>query len=224
VSSYFRLDERLEGEIEKVIGTDRFAPYLAIAGNRSDALRLYSWNAAIAGAFIGPSAMIEVSLRNVVSSRLRATYGPAWYDAAAFLSLDATTRTHDNVSVAKNRIVRAVPARPITEGRVVAEMYLSFWAYLLRPALNRTLWPILRPGFQPDTHRKTLLRYLEPLVPFRNRVAHHEPVFNRRPLEMYGGILSIAEMLSTDLAAWIEHHARVRSILADGPVTTGVKF
>jgi len=224
VSSYFRIDVRLETEIERVIGTDRFGPYLAAAGNRADALRLYAWNVALAGAFIGPISVIEVALRNAIAERLNAAYGPTWYDNGAFLALDATPRTRENVNTAKNRITRAVPARPVTEGRVVAEMYLSFWAYLLRPALNRTLWPTLRPGFQRYTHRKTLLRYVEPLVPFRNRVAHHEPIFDRRPKDMYEGLLLIADMVSPDLAPWLEHHTRLRQVLADGPVTTGVKF
>lgn len=224
MSSYFRLDVRLETEIERLIGAERFAPYLTAAGNRADALRLYSWNAAIAGALLGPISMVEVGLRNAVSEQLRATFGPKWYDDAAFLALDTTSRTRDNINVSKNRIGRAVPARPITEGRIVAEMYLSFWVYLLRPALNRTLWPALRPGFTKYTHRKTLVRYLEPLVPFRNRVAHHEPIFDRRPQEMYDGLLLISAMLSDDLPPWIEHHARTRAVLADGPGTAGVKF
>ncbi|HEX3466445.1 MAG TPA: Abi family protein [Candidatus Elarobacter sp.] len=207
-----------------MIGTDRFAPYLAAAGNRLDALRLYAWNTAIAAAFLGPISVIEVGLRNAISDRLRAAYGTTWYDDPAFLALDPTPRTRNNIDTAKNRIARAVPARPITEGRVVAEMYLSFWAYLLRPALNRTLWPALRPGFQKYTHRKTLLRYVEPLVPFRNRVAHHEPIFDRHPKEMYEGLLLVADMISPDLAPWIEHHTRLPRVLAAGPVTTGVRF
>ncbi len=103
-------------------------------------------------------------------------------------------------------------------------MSLSFWGYLLRPALNRTLWPSLQPAFSRYTHRRSLVRYLEPLVPFRNRIAHHEPIFNRRPAEMYDGVLLLADMISEDLRGWIEHHARIRTVLADGPVTTGVKF
>lgn len=224
VSSYFRLDSRLETEIERVIGPDRFGLYIAEAGNLSDALRLYSWNAAIAGAFLGPISMVEVALRNAISRELRAAFGPIWYDDSAFLALDATPRTRNNIDTSKRRIARAVPARRITEGRVVAEMYLSFWVYLLRPALNRTLWPALRPAFKSYTHRKTVVRYLEPLIPFRNRVAHHEPIFNRRPVDMYDGLLVLANMLSDDLAGWIEHHARIRDVLANGPIATGIKF
>ncbi len=209
VSSYFRLDSRLETEIERVIGADRFGFYLATAGSQAEALRLYSWNAAIASAFLGPIAMIEVALRNAISQQLRKTFGPAWYDDAAFLAFDGTPRTQSSVSTAKQRIARAVPARRIT---------------LLRPALNRTLWPSLQPAFSRYTHRRSLVRYLEPLVPFRNRIAHHEPIFNRRPAEMYDGVLLLADMISEDLRGWIEHHARIRTVLADGPVTTGVKF
>jgi hypothetical protein len=224
VSSYFRLDIHLEEEIERLIGADRFAPYLTAAGSRLDALRLYSWNAAIAGAFLGPISMVEVALRNAVSTQLRAAFGPAWYTDTTFLALDSSSRTRDNIANASGRIVRAVPARPVTEGRIVAELYLSFWVYLLRPALSRTLWPVIRPAFAKYTHRKSLVRHLEPVTSFRNRVAHHEPIFNRHPKEMYEGLLTVASMLSEDLAQWIDHHARVRSILSDGPITTGVKF
>jgi Abi-like protein len=224
VSSYFRLDGPLEASIERLLGPDRFAPYLAAAGNRSDALRLYSWNAALAGAFLGPISMVEVSLRNAISGQLQSRFGNAWFDDAAFLGFDATSRTRDNITTAKQRVARARPVRPITESRVVSELYLSFWTHLLRPATNRTLWPLLRPAFTKYTHRKTLVRYLDPLVPFRNRVAHHEPVFSRHPHAVYDGLLSVADMLSPDLRGWIEHHARVRSLLADGPDTAGIKF
>ena len=224
VSSYFILDGRLEAEIEKVVGADRFAPYLSVAGTRLDALKLYSWNSALAAAFLGPIALVEVGVRNAIAGQLRATYGTAWYDSLVFLGLDAGNRTRDSIATAKGRIGRAVPPRPIVDGRVVAELSLSFWVYLLRPALNRSLWPLLRPGFNRYAHRKTLVRYLEPLTPFRNRVAHHEAIYDRRPREMYEGLLQIASMVSDDLAPWIEHHSRVRRILSRGPVSRGIKF
>ena len=122
MSSYFRLDARLENEIVRSIGADRFGPYLTEAGNTGDALRLYSWNTAIAGAFLG------------------------------------------------------------------------------------------------------LVRSLEPLTSFRNRIAHHEPVFNRRPEAMYDALLTTAQMVSGDLGPWIEHHSRLRQVLVNGPVSTGIKF
>ncbi|MBV8749554.1 MAG: Abi family protein [Candidatus Eremiobacteraeota bacterium] len=218
------MDARLEAEVERLIGSDRFTRYQARASNTAEALKLYSWNTAIAGAFLGPIAVVEVALRNAVSEQLRAAFGHCWYDDPSFLALDPSTRVRGSIADAKNRIGRAVPARAVTDGRVVAELYLSFWVYLLRPVFSRTLWPILQPGFAKHTHRKTLVRYLEPLVPFRNRIAHHEPIFDRRPGDMYDGLLRVAGMISADLPSWIEHHARVRAVLADGPVTTGVKF
>ena len=224
MSSYFKLDERLEVEIERIIGSDRFTLYQVHAGNTADALKLYSWNTAIASAFLGPIAVVEVAVRNAVSQQLRAAFGSRWYDDPSFLALDSSMLTRSSIVNAKARIGRAIPLRPVTESRIVAEMYLSFWVHLLRPGLSRALWPILQPGFAKHTHRKTVVRYLEPLVPFRNRIAHHEPIFDRRPGDMYDGLLRIAEMISADLPSWIEHHARVRAVLADGPVTTGVKF
>jgi len=42
MSSYFWPDAQLQSEIERVIGSERFGPYLAERGNLGDALRLYA--------------------------------------------------------------------------------------------------------------------------------------------------------------------------------------
>jgi hypothetical protein len=217
MSNYFRVDALVEADIRRTIGRERLAPYLASAGSLSDALTLYVWNSALAAAFLVPLASIEVALRNAIVSRLEAVHGAAWYDDAAFLALDPSNRTRANIATAKQRIARAVPFRPVSSGRVVAELPFSFWVYLLRPALNRTLWPSVRPAFMRYAHRKTVVRYAEPLVPFRNRVAHHEPIFDRRPRAMYEALLQLADVLSENLRAWVEHNSRVQALLADGP-------
>ena len=218
MSSFFRYDTNLENQIEGLLGADRFAPYLAaMATDRCEALKLYVWNAALASAFLSPIGALEVGLRNALNTSLTTSYGVAWYDDPTFLALDPTGHLASQISRAKGYITRARLTRSLTNGRVVAELGISFWTSLLRPIYSRTLWPLLRGAFVAYTHRKTLMSHLEPLPAFRNRVAHHEPIYDRRPMQVYDGIIAAAAAISPSLPPWIEHHSRVRECLSEGP-------
>jgi hypothetical protein len=225
VSSYFRYDAALQRHVSDVLGTERFAPYLAEGtGDVGDALKLYVWNASLSAAFLAPIGAVEVALRNALNGALASSFATPWHDDFAFFSLDPTGNFASHIATAKGYIARARPPRAVTTGRIVAELGLSFWASLLRPVHNRTLWPRLSGGFVRYTHRKSVMKYLEPLPAFRNRVAHHEPIYDRRPREIYDGVLMLASMLSPELPQWIEHHSRVRQCLSDGPNGNSIRF
>jgi len=223
VSSYFRYDATHQRHVSDLLGAERFAPYVTDGtGDVGDALKLYVWNASLSAAFLAPLGAVEVALRNALNDALAASFATPWHDDEAFLRLDASFASR--VAAAKAYIGRARPPRPVTTGRIVAELGISFWVSLLRPAHNRTLWPRLRGAFVRYTHRKSVMKSLEPLPAFRNRIAHHEPIYCRRPSEIYGGLLEVAAMLSPDLPSWIEHHSRVRQCLSDGPNGNFLRF
>jgi hypothetical protein len=55
------------------------------------------------------------------------------------------------------------------------------------------------------------------LVPFRNRLAHHETII-RKPLAVhYDDMLALAGLIDPDAQAWINRVSRVRAIIDDGP-------
>ena len=221
--SYFRYDAALQRHVSDLLGTERFAPYLTNGtGDIGDALKLYVWNASLSAAFLAPLGAVEVALRNALNEALTSSFAMPWHDDPAFLGLDADFASR--IAAAKGYIGRARPPRSVTTGRIVAELGLSFWVSLLRPAHNRTLWPRLRGAFVRYTHRKSVMKSLEPLPAFRNRIAHHEPIYGRRPNEIYAALLEVAAMLSPDLPRWIEHHSRVRQCLSDGPHGTSLRF
>jgi hypothetical protein len=225
VSSFFRYDAALQRHVSDLLGTERFAPYLTDGtGDVGEALKLYVWNASLSAAFLAPIGAVEVALRNAMNDALASSFAMPWHDDPAFLGLDATGNFASRIAAAKGYIGRARPHRPVTTGRIVAELGLSFWASLLRPVHNRTLWPRLRSAFVRYTHRKSVMKYLEPLPAFRNRVAHHEPIYGRRPHEIYAGLLELAATLSPELPPWIEHHSRVRQCLSDGPNGNTLRF
>jgi hypothetical protein len=59
------------------------------------------------------------------------------------------------------------------------------------------------------------------LVPFRNRVAHHETII-RRPIKThYEDMLELAGLIDPDARAWIENITRVPEMLDKRPSSSG---
>jgi hypothetical protein len=60
------------------------------------------------------------------------------------------------------------------------------------------------------------------LVPFRNRVAHHETIIRRPITTHYEDMLELAGLIDTDARTWIESVTRVPEILDKCPPSSGV--
>lgn len=224
MSNHYGLTEDVENAMASLIGKERLAPYLAFSnGDQRNALELYVWNAALASAFLGPLGILEVALRNKLNTQLEAKFKAPWYEDPNFVNIDKERFRHE-VELAKAHIARARPVRSVSIPNMVAQLRFSFWVSVLKPAYSRTLWPIVGPAFLKYTHRKSVMRHLEPLVTFRNRIAHHEPIHNRRPHERFDSILFVAKVLDPYLSQWIERQSRVRHLLSGGPVPPRIQF
>ena len=219
---YVADDPTLFAEVARVLGPDRLAGYLTDSGGDTGrSLRLYAWNAALASAFLPAIGVVEVALRNAIHERLTIHFGIDWFDDAAFLAIDSVPFT-SHIARAKRHI--ATGGKVITPPRIVAQLMFGFWVALLRPTYARSVWPILRPAFPPYTRRRRIADALDPLVVFRNRIAHHEVIYDRQPRAMYERLKVGAGLLSPRLDEWVEHHARVSQLLASGPVRSSNTF
>lgn len=205
------------------LSPERFATYLtASGGDRAEALRLYTWNTALSAAFYGPLQGLEVAVRNAMHRELSAKYGAAWFDdTRAGLDAGAIER----VRGAKEELRRGGYA--VDPPHIVAALPFGFWVSLLgRGGLGRggrkanydmTLWrpalfrafPGARPLPRAEVHRR-----LDYLRTFRNRIAHHEPIFARHLAADHDSILRAAGWVSSGVRAWIEEHSRVPHLLA----------
>ena len=119
----------------------------------------------------------EVILRNAMHDELTAHHrrrgDPGeWFDDPQRV---LTLRALDDVKTAKQRAGRAAPP-----GKVVAELSLGFWRYLLAHRYAATLWPAIRHAFPnlPRRGQRTLEGHVSDLHLLRNRIAHHEPLIN----------------------------------------------
>ena len=204
--------------ILRTLGADRSAGYLAASrGVPEKAVRLYLWNAALAGAFLPMIGIVEVALRNAVSDRLAQTYGAAWYDDPRFVTIDSKPFQR-SIDRAKSHITSG--GKIVTPSRMVSQLMFGFWVSLLRPGYARSLWPMLRPAFAPYVRRRRVADVLDPLVAFRNRVAHHEVIYDREPRLMYERLIIAAQLLSPGLELWIRYFSQVDALLAKGPYST----
>lgn len=78
-----------------------------------------------------------------------------------------------------------------------------------------TLWrPALYKAFPNARMKRTRVHQpLDYLRTFRNRIAHHEPIFNRHLQKDYDSILMITGWICSKTTDWIKHHSRVDQIL-----------
>ena len=215
------------GDLESLrasLSMERMSKYLgATGGILSDALALYNWNTAVSAAFYGPLQWLEVTLRNSVERCLAETFGDAWYYQEG-AELDYICRR--DLRKARERLER--DGKPIARAEIVAALSFGFWVTLLgrggvvskhgaRANFEMTLWrPALHKAFpnRPGLSRKQAYRPLYNLRMLRNRIAHHEAIFERDLRLDHESIIRMTGWISSPARTWIETHSRVPELLA----------
>jgi hypothetical protein len=214
--------------LEQRLSPERLGPYkLACGGDLRAALALYRWNVEVTAALSATLGHVEVLLRNALHCELEAwsarTFGePCWYlnprSSAlpnGFLSAEAI----GDIAKARARAVRN--GRPETPGRVVAELNLGFWRFLLARRYDRGLWhPCLHKAF-PRQRRAAVFDAVGSLHEARNRMAHHEPMFNRPLVSLYQTSLQVADWICPTSRRWVEQGSRVITVLTARPPLAG---
>lgn len=123
------------------ISHERLHPYdHACDADDACVVALYEWNAATAGAFFEALCHLEVMLRNAMHVQLTAWHGRLrrsgeWYDDPASV---LSEHRRDDIAQARHRLARR--GTPETPGRVVAELSMGFWRFLLDQRHQQILW------------------------------------------------------------------------------------
>ena len=231
----FDLNEEILSELESSLSPERFSTYLAATdGERGLAVSLYTWNTAISAAFYGPLQALEVALRNSMNRNLVTAYGAKWYDNVA-VGLDSGGLAR--ISETKRELPKG--KYPIDPPHVVASLSFGFWVSLLgaggfidwqtkqKANYEMTLWrPALRKAFPhaAKISRKDAHAPLNFLRTFRNRIAHHEPIFTRHLEKDYASILEIAGWIAPHKRTWIIAHSRVPEMLSVPKDSREIRF
>lgn len=201
--------------LRAIASRERIEPYLVIClGDRSAAVRLYSWNIQVSAAFQAPLGCLEVAFRNALHYRLSTLFGRGdWW-------LSPGTRLHHTGQHILTEAVQEIQRRGIrpTPGRVVAELPFGFWVSLLGSGTDyeTRLWrPALRhafPGYRGQ--RRPLHQEFDEVRRFRNRIAHHEPIHRRDLVADHVRVIRLLGYVSPEYAAWVRLNDRVPDVLA----------
>ena len=212
-------------ELESMLSPERMSTYVRAVPDRDkeQAIRLYIWNVALSSAFYEVLQGLEVTLRNAIHKRLSANYGTGWYENPQTGLDDGGMRRIENL---KTQLAHS-GGRRVTPAQMVAGLSFGFWVSLLgnggriavsnrRANYEMTLWrPALRHAF-PNVRsltRKQAHAALDRMRILRNRIAHHEPIFNRDLKEDYRLLLEATGWISPVTRDWLERHNRVHAVL-----------
>lgn len=207
--------------IEQLLSQSRLDPYqVATSGTTVEPLELYDWNSQVGSAFFESLHYLEVGLRNSIDDAVR-KHSAVQLGLNSWLRSDGPLLSHGSrqqVALAERRIQRA--GRPVTHGRVVAELSFGFWWSLFAQEYNRSLWqPALRHAFEGSVRRQKLHDELGHFRVFRNRIAHHEPIFTRDLQGDWARLLDLGGRIAEALAQRMRITSRVPDLLAVRPST-----
>lgn len=204
-----------------LISAPRFERYLRHYGGREDlALRLYAWNSEITAAFWGPIACLEVVVRNAIHDALRSGRRDDWWN-------DPHVRLMDRERRAIDEATRTLDRRGVIDPSpddIVAATSFGLWVGLTDAGLPRhptlsyetALWqPRVVKAFPAlgGVRRKQLHRELDEIRRFRNRLAHHEPIFAAPLTRIRDDLVEVAGYVHPDARRLIRGAQRIDTVI-----------
>ena len=202
------------------LSPDRLSTYLRHSNNDIDlAVALYEWNTSISAAMWETLGHVEVVVRNTIATRLAGRHARlkrprTWIDDPAG---DLDGRATADIAAARTRL--HAKGKPATEGQIISELNFGFWRFLVARRYQTTLWPTLAGGFRHAPNRAIagVEDPLRRLHDFRNRLAHHERVWNLDLQGRYNDMLDLLGYVDPAVRAWAEGTSRVTAVMQARP-------
>lgn len=234
-----------EKEIIKNISIERLETYrIDPSDSIQDLVERYLKNIQLGQLFYPALALLEVTLRNQISTAINKYIKENWLleETRTYTHLILLTKEHELLMEAYDKLNKPfynkngeLINREITEGKIIAELNFGFWVNLCNDKYNPNIWmkkPIIFdeifPYFDEFIAKKnpTSKRHkrinkvaskLAPTLKLRNRIFHHEPIFNHPKgiLNCYNDIeelllymsLETSECLTT-ISTFEEHYEK----------------
>lgn len=205
-------------ELEQAFDRERLDAYSPPDGDPLSMVTTYFWNVALCKELYPVLGGVEVTMRNAIHDTLVVhRNAPDWYDEPGLLR----PRETEAIRKAKQDIVAA--GRTVVPGRVVAAVTFGFWTGMLSSLYGESpkgsrLWTrddnallgVAFPHLDPrHRHRSYVHRRFNTIRLLRNRIVHHEPIWQGVRLQS-GVLISLATLHSDMLEAigWVDPAVR----------------
>jgi hypothetical protein len=209
--------------ISAALSTPRMSRYVTTCGNdHARALDLYEWNAEVAAAFMVPMHICEVVLRNAIVGAIEEVYGSNWCARGTAFERSLPKPV---VGYSPFRDLDISRQGQTSAGKVIPELKFMFWVSMVTARHDRRLWiphiakffPALRPTADPRDRRRALHARLDEIRKLRNRIAHHEPIYDRHLLDDYSKVVEVVSWISADVMDWLRSFEKVTALIARRP-------
>jgi len=216
--------------LSKSLSHNRLAAY-SVTSDRdsSDAVARYLWNLALSAAMQPVLHTLEVAFRNALfdvgneataKSPFSTRIVPSWLDAKPSM---LASQEEADVTEAVQRLGKN-PKRH-TAGHLVGQ--LGFWIRLCDSPYEQgrpngpALWPLAVKRFPncPRSERtRVRIRYaFDEVREFRNRLAHHQPIWDTSVLDMHVRAIERLRWMNARLAAVTQHYSQLVAVYNAGP-------
>lgn len=204
-------------QIEAILHTERIDAYRQDGAAPALTLARYMLNMALSESLYPTLQFAEIALRNAVHRELTARCGTdAWYDSP---TARLRSRQQDKVTEAKDTLRRN--RKPLTPGRIIAELTFGFWrGFFNNPHARTGIGAFLSRKAFPhapasEQYQTKLDRRWQDIRDLRNRVFHHERILHWRDLDArHQAIVDIIAWMSPelhDLTNTLDHFVSIRT-------------
>ena len=204
----------------RALQRERLLRYLpASSEDERLAFSIYLWNGALCEAFYCVIHFAEIVCRNALHDRLLERVGERWFENATFLGILDDRFRRDLIKVTDEE--RRLRGAAFTAHHVVARLTLGFWEHLLTKRFKRLLWSEgVHPCFPhaPSrmktvdlSHRVAAVRRL------RNRIAHHEAIFDKKPMKTHQEAIELISWVCSGSGSWVASVSKVPAVIARRP-------
>ena len=202
-------------DISNAVSEARLTPYGY--GNQPDAAvtGLYLWNIAISESLYPVLNSLEIVLRNSIHNAItKYKSDELWFDSIL------TGSGPEQLAEAKRRLRE--DNKDETADEIVARLNLGLWTHLFNRRYEGILWPQLLGDVFPHIPRKIRTRKilsskLNKFRRLRNRISHHEPIWNVANLpDTHREILEVIGWISPEMQSLVELIDRFPEVHARG--------
>lgn len=204
-------------DVKKALSATRMATYEKHSQTQEQALALYHWNVQISACLFSQIHFLEITLRNAVCEALIATIGNRWvWDSSFAISLPNKIRDNLQKVASNNRIT--------TLDKAIPELSFAFWQAIFTARFDVKIWDkqlmLILPNAPKIPYkilRKNIHQDLENLRELRNRIAHHEPIFQRNLKNDFDNIHKIISYRSQAISDLAKQNEQISYLLQNKP-------